>query len=200
MKFRPFILHTVCALATIIYSYIHTSCDAIWSTESLTKSELCVTKLSDCSVVYYTVCWRWSEPLSFCQVNQSANLCGAAGVKQEQNCLASRGGETCFCGVTKYLHVISVLYRPTQAAVCYTECSVLGKHSLADVGKVIIRGDETLIIMYFIGYEKSYHWCGGHIKCLDWNHVSIRALFIITAHLWLTHSDAKSKDSVNIHF
>lgn len=174
MKFRPFILHTVCALATIIYSYIHTSCDVSWSTESPTQSELCVTKMSDCSFVYYTVCWRWREPLSFYPVKQSANLCGA-GVKQEQKCLASRGWETCFCGVTKYLNIISVLYRPTHAAVCYTECFVLRKHSLADVGRVIIRGDlhrnskrqrgwntDYYVLHRFLNFI--YYLCGSHTK------------------------------------
>lgn len=64
------------------------------------------------------------------------------------------------CGVTKYLNIISVLYRQTHNTVYYTECFVLRKHSLADVGKVIsgdlhrkkhlilsqqhIREDETL--------------------------------------------------------
>ncbi len=41
------------------------------------------------------------------------------------------------CGVTKYLNIISVLYRQTQNTVYHIECFALRKHSLADVGKVI---------------------------------------------------------------
>lgn len=70
-------------------------------------------------------------------------------------------GKTCFCGVTEYLNIKSVLYRQTHNAVCYIECSVLRKHSLADVGK-IVSGDlhkkKHLILSQQRTSETMKHW------------------------------------------
>lgn len=109
-----------------------------------------------------------NEPTGQHTPDQSAHSCGAE-VTQEQKCLASSGGKkTCFCGVTKYLNIISVLYRQTHNAVYYLE----RKHSFADVGKTVsgeeetpdfvstadVREDETLIatefcqLMHFVNY------------------------------------------------
>lgn len=139
----------MCALATFIYSYIHTSCGVLWSTLSQTRASCVVTK----RVIAYccsTQCvWDGGRPLSslFCpgqksyfetslQVdrlsNQSAHSC-RAGVTREQKCFASHGGKkTCCCGITEYLNIKSVLYRQTHNAE-WMFCNF----SLADVGKTV---------------------------------------------------------------
>lgn len=49
--------------------------------------------------------------------------------------------KTCFCGGTKYVNIISVLYRQTHNAVYYITCFILlRKYPPADVGK-IVSGD-----------------------------------------------------------
>lgn len=58
------------------------------------------------------------------KADQSAHSCGS-GVAQEQKCLASSGGKTCFSGVTRYLNIVSVLYRLTHNAVYYTDKTFL---------------------------------------------------------------------------
>lgn len=201
--FLFFFVHIMCALATFIYSYIHTSCDVSWSTVSQKQSiEWAVFWLNERLLIvpsYSVFEMERTSLLLFCrgrkatlkqayrsidsQPNQHVHA--GAGVTQEQKCLASSGGKkkTCFCGVTEYLNIKSVLYWQTHNAVCCIECFVLRKHSLADVGKIVrgktpdfvstanVRDDGTLIATECCWMNEPHRWsnfichlCGSHIQ------------------------------------
>lgn len=119
---------------TFIYSYIHTSLFLEHNTTGTIWSELCVCVCeTDCLFAHRVVCLRWSGSFllsgkkSRQTLSQSAHF--HAELKLHRNkkkkCFASSGGKTCFCGVTKYLNVISVLHRQTHSAACYLEKTFL---------------------------------------------------------------------------
>lgn len=202
-EFRPFVFTycvCVCALATFIYIYIFIHSYFMWwfMERKITDPKWVMTKMSD---------GRWSEPLSFLfrHVNRSAHSCGA-GVYTGTNMFSQQWRENMFLWCNKipdyYISVIQA--KPHEAACCYIECFVLRKDSLGwcwqrnhqrwSAQEEFCQGGWNTDC-YWVSFNLHYglHWLiATHTAS---NHVPIRSMFIITAQLWLKHSDAKSKES-----
>lgn len=188
-KFRHyFFLHIMCALTTFIYSYIHTSCDVLWSTISHGQSRVsCVVtkRVIVCVKVHHLVCWKWSEPSYFCSVrekptgqdSQPISTFMWSRVTQEQKCLASSGEKNMWWKfvISQNTWILDQCYAGKPRTQCII-FSILHQESipLADVGKVFsgdLHRKKHLILSQQQRSERMKHWLlQNFLKLLYFNH------------------------------